>query len=152
MLHGTQTGPGGTRSWENGFYFQDDFRVKQRLTLNLGLRYDVLTWPVEVENRPANFDLVTGALVVAGSNGASRTLIPNGYHNFGPRLGFAYQLTGDGKTILRGGYGLFYFLDRGGISNQLAQNPPFAGTNGVSYALGFRITLSGAPVVCCVPN
>lgn len=148
--HGTQTGPVGTRSWENGFYAQDDFRVKPRLTLNLGLRYDVLTWPVEVENRQANFDLVTGALVVAGSNGASRTLIPNGYHNFGPRLGFAYQLTGDGKTILRGGYGLFYFLDRGGISNQLAQNPPFAGTNGVSYAQGFRITLSGG--LPCEPN
>jgi Carboxypeptidase regulatory-like domain/TonB dependent receptor len=142
--HGTNFGMVGTRSWENGFFAQDDFRVTPRLTLNLGLRYDVLTWPVEVENRQANFDLTTGALVVAGSNGASRTLIPNDYHNFGPRLGFAYRLTGDGKTILRGGYGLFYFLDRGGISNQLAQNPPFSGTNGVSYAQGFRITLSGA--------
>lgn len=142
--HGTQVGTVGTRSWENGFYAQDDFRVRPRLTLNLGLRYDVLTWPIEVDNRQANFDLVTGALIVAGSNGASKSLIPNDYHNFGPRLGFAYQLTGDGKTVVRGGYGLFYFLDRGGISNQLAQNPPFSGTNGVSYAQGFRITLSGA--------
>jgi len=148
--HGAQTGIVGTRSWENGFYVQDDFHVKPRLTLNVGLRYDVLTWPIEVDDRQANFDVVTGALIVAGSNGASRSLIPNDYHNFGPRLGFAYQLTSDGKTILRGGYGLFYFLDRGGISNQLAQNPPFAGTNGVSYAQGFRITLSGA--LPCEPN
>jgi hypothetical protein len=142
--HGTTFGMVGTRTWENGFFAQDDYRLTPRLTLNVGLRYDVLTWPVEVLNRQANFDLTTGALVVAGSNGASRTLIPNDYHNFGPRLGFAYQLTKDGKTVVRGGYGLFYFLDRGGISNQLAQNPPFSGTNGVSYTQGFRITLSGS--------
>jgi hypothetical protein len=142
--HGTSFGMVGTRSWENGFFAQDDYRVTPRLTLNLGLRYDVLTWPVEVLNRQANFDLATGALVVAGSNGASRSLLPNDYHNFGPRLGFAYQLTNDGKTVLRGGYGLFYFLDRGGISNQLAQNPPFSGTNGVGYFQGARITLSGS--------
>jgi hypothetical protein len=148
--HGTPFGTVGTRSWENGFFAQDDFRVTQRLTFNLGLRYDVLTWPVEVENRQANFDLVTGALIVAGSNGASRALIPNDYHNFGPRLGFAYQLTGAGKTVLRGGYGLFYFIDRGGIANQLAQNPPFAGLNSATYANGARITLSGS--LPCEPN
>jgi hypothetical protein len=111
--------------------------------LNLGLRYDLLTWPVEVKNRQANFDLVTGALVIAGS-GIPRTAVSNNYHNFAPRLGFAYKLTSDSKTILRGGYGLFYFIDRGGISNQLAQNPPFSGANSVSYAQGFRITLSGS--------
>ncbi|MGB7846276.1 MAG: TonB-dependent receptor [Candidatus Acidiferrum sp.] len=142
--HGTPFGMVGTRSWENGFFAQDDFRVTRRLTLNLGLRYDVLTWPVEVENRQANFDLVTSAIVVAGSNGAPRQLIPNDYHNFGPRLGFAYQMTSDGKTVLRGGYGLFYFIDRGGISNQFAQNPPFSGQNSVTYASGYRITLSGS--------
>jgi len=148
---GTPLGMVGTRSWENGFFAQDDFRVTRRLTLNLGLRYDVLTWPTEVQNRQANFDLVTGALVIAGSNGAPRTLIPNDYHNFGPRLGFAYDLLGDGKTVLRGGYGLFYFIDRGGISNQLAQNPPFAGVKTVTYQQGFRITLSGS-LPNCNPN
>jgi hypothetical protein len=142
--HGTPFGMVGTRSWENGFFAQDDFRVTRRLTLNLGLRYDILTWPVEVDDRQANFNLATGALVVAGSNGTLRTTIPNDYHDFGPRLGFAYQLTGDGKTVLRGGYGLFYFIDRGGISNQLAQNPPFSGENSVTYAQGYRITLSGS--------
>ena len=148
--HGTNFGMVGTRSWENGFYAQDDYRISPRLILNLGLRYDVLTWPVEVNNRQANFDLTTGALVVAGSGGASRTLIPNDYHNFAPRLGFAYQLTSDGKTVVRGGYGLFYFFDRGGISNQLAQNPPFSGTNSISYSQGYRVTLSG--MLPCSPN
>jgi len=134
----------GTRTWENGFFAQDDFRVMPRLTLNLGLRYDILTNPVEVENRQANFDLNTGALIVAGMNGASRALVSNDYHNFGPRLGFAYQLTNDGRTVVRGGFGVFYFIDRGGISNQLAQNPPFSGTNAYTYQNGYRITLSGA--------
>jgi len=81
--HGTTFGMVGTRTWENGFFMQDDYRVSPRLTLNLGLRYDILTWPVEVLNRQANFDLITGALVVAGSNGASRTLISTDYHNLG---------------------------------------------------------------------
>jgi Carboxypeptidase regulatory-like domain/TonB dependent receptor len=148
--HGTPFGMVGTRSWENGFFAQDDFRVTPRLTLNLGLRYDILTWPVEVDDRQSNYDLTTGALVVAGSNGTLRTSIPNDYHDFGPRLGFAYQLTGDGKTVLRGGYGLFYFIDRGGISNQLAQNPPFAGQQTVTYAQNYRITLTGA--LACDPN
>ena len=141
----------GTRSWENGFFAQDDWHITPRLTLNLGIRYDVLTWPTEVEDRQANFDLATGALVVAGSNGTPRTLLPNDYHSFGPRLGFAYQLTGDGKTVVRGGYGLFYFLDRGGISNQLAQNPPFSGEGSFSFFNGFRITLSGAAALCPPP-
>jgi len=142
--HGTPFGMVGTRTWENGFFAQDDFRVTRRLTLNLGLRYDILTWPVEVDDRQANFDLNTLSLAIAGSNGTLRTAIPNDYHDFGPRLGFAYQLTDDGKTVLRGGYGLFYFIDRGGIGNQLAQNPPFSGQNSVTYGQGYHITLTGA--------
>jgi len=142
--HGTSTGMVGTRSWENGLFVQDDWRITPKLTLNLGLRYDILTWPVEVQDRQANFDIATDALLLAGQDGNSRALVKGDYNNFGPRVGFAYQLTGDGKTVLRGGYGLFYFLDRGGISNQLAQNPPFAGQNQVSYSNGFRITLSGS--------
>ena len=148
---GPPFGTVGTRSWENGFFAQDDWRITPRLTLNLGIRLDVLTWPTEVDDRQANFDLTTGALVVAGSNGAPRTLLPNNYHDFGPRLGFAYQLTGDGKTVVRGGYGLFYFLDRGGISNQLAQNPPFSGEGSFSFFNGFRIALSGAAPLCPPP-
>ena len=148
--HGTNFGMIGTRSWENGFFAQDDWRITPRLTLNLGLRYDVYTWPVEVEDRQSNFNIATGAIDIANKNGASRSFISNDYNNFGPRIGFAYQLTRDGKTVVRGGYGIFYFLDRGGISNQLGQNAPFGGQNQVTFAQGFRITLSGA--LPCSPN
>ena len=61
-----QVGPSNgyyhTRSWENGFYGQDDYRVNNRLTLNLGLRYDMYTWPTEINNRMANFDRQPGTL------------------------------------------------------------------------------------------
>jgi hypothetical protein len=140
----------GTRSWENGFFAQDDWRITDRLTLNLGIRWDVLTQPVEVEDRQSNFDISTGALVIAGSDGGSRSLVPTDYHDFGPRMGFAYQLTGDGKTVVRGGFGVFYFLDRGGISNQLGQNPPFSGDATFNQTSGYEIALSGS--LPCSPN
>ena len=132
-----------TRNWENGFYAQDDWKVNRRLTLNLGLRYDVFTWPEEENNLQANFNPVTGAIVLPGQSGYSKAMIDTPYHNFGPRLGFAYDLMGDGKSVVRGGFGMFYFLDRGGIDNQLAQNPPFSGESSFSYGNGFRINLQG---------
>jgi hypothetical protein len=140
----------GTRSWENGFFAQDDWRVTPRLTLNLGMRWDIFTQPIEVDNRQSNFDIATGAIIIAGSNGASRGLVPNDYHNFGPRAGFAYQLTSDAKTVVRGGIGVFYFVDRGGIDNQLAQNPPFSGSASFQQSKGYEIALSGS--LPCSPS
>ncbi len=140
---GAQSGYYGTRSWEDGFFAQDDWKVTPRLTLNLGLRYDLLTWPTEQFNRQSDLDLANGTVLLAGRNGNSASLIKNDYNNFAPRVGFAYQLSNDGKTVIRGGYGMFYFLDRGGISNQLGQNPPFAGISSYNYTNGYRFTISG---------
>jgi hypothetical protein len=138
---GAQTGMVGTRSWENGVFAQDDWRINRRLTLNLGVRYEILTNPTEVAGRQANFDLQTASIRKA--SGDRDPLVNNNYHNFGPRVGFAYDLTGKNKTILRGGFGIFYFLDRGGIDSQLAQNAPFSGISQYNYTDGYRITLSG---------
>lgn len=140
---GPPFGTVGTRNWETGFYFQDDWRVSRKLVLNLGLRYDLYTNPVEVADRQANFDIATNRILIAGQNGNSDSLVPTDKNNFAPRLGFAYDWNGDGKTVIRGGYGIFYFLDRGGIDNQLAQNPPFSGFREFRFDDGYRITLSG---------
>jgi len=138
---GPPFGSVGTRNWENALFVQDDWRVNKKLTLNLGLRYEYFTNPTEMYGRQANFDLETGRLVVASDNGDS--LVETDSNNFGPRIGFAYDIKGDGKGVIRGGYGLFYFLDRGGIDNQLAQNPPYSGFSQFNYTAGYRITLSG---------
>ena len=138
---GPPFGTVGTRNWENALFAQDDWKVTKRLTLNLGLRYEVFTDPTEMYGRQANFDLSNGQLILAKDGKDSLTKTDR--NNFGPRVGFAYDLDGKGKSSLRGGYGLFYFLDRGGIDNQLAQNPPFSGFSQFNYTDGYRITLSG---------
>jgi hypothetical protein len=137
-----------TISWETGYFAQDDWRVNHRLVLNLGVRYDLFTHPYEVNNQQSNYDIATNTLIVAGQNGASRSLINTNFNNFAPRIGFAYDLFGDGKSALRGGYGIYYFLDRGGVGNQLSNNPDFNGTSDYSSYSGYRIDLSGqAPMV-----
>lgn len=97
-------------------FAQDDWKVSRRLTLNLGLRWDWQQRPVERNNGQINFDLnqrdpatgLAGLIVFAGQNGAPRTFLGESYRDFGPRFGFAYDLTGRAKTVLRGGYGIFY--------------------------------------------
>ncbi|MDQ3805185.1 MAG: TonB-dependent receptor [Acidobacteriota bacterium] len=138
---GPPFGTVGTFNWENAGFVQDDWRVSPRLTLNLGLRYEYFTNPTEQYGRQANFDLDTGRLILA--SGSDDALVDQDRNDFSPRVGFAYDLRGDGRSVIRGGYGLFYFLDRGGIDNQLAQNPPFSGFSQFNYSQGFRITLQG---------
>jgi hypothetical protein len=97
-------------------YVQDDWRATPRLTVNAGLRWDFMSQAVEKQNGIQNFNVnqvnpvngFPGAIEYAGVNGAGRNFVNNNYGNFGPRLGFAYSLTNDAKTILRGGLGLYY--------------------------------------------
>ena len=140
---GAQSGFYGTRNYEVGIYGEDDWRATQRLTINAGIRYDIITWPTEEHNREAAINPANGTIELAGVNGVPRTIINNNYGNFAPRLGFAYDVLGTGKTVLRGGYGIYYFLDRGGIDNQLGQQVPFGGSVNYTAQQGYRITFTG---------
>jgi len=99
------------RSTEYGAYIQDDWRINNWLTLNLGLRYDIFSPFKEKHNKLSNFDITDeatrkgGVVIVAGENGVSDTLnIPYKLWNFQPRLGFAATIAKG--TVLRGGFGM----------------------------------------------
>jgi Carboxypeptidase regulatory-like domain/TonB dependent receptor-like, beta-barrel len=106
-----------------GFFAQDDFRVSRNLTVNLGLRWDLLTSPVEESNRQTNFSLQDG-LIHAASDDDRGPLTSNFYGGWAPRLGVAYS-PDDGKTAIRGAYGISYYRDNFGANGgTLERNHP----------------------------
>ncbi|HET9529163.1 MAG TPA: TonB-dependent receptor, partial [Blastocatellia bacterium] len=118
-------GPFNLRMQEYGFFVQDDWKVNERLTLNLGLRYDLLpgaTAPTEKDARISYYFPDERRVVLAQDSGDR--LVELDKNNFGPRIGFAYALTAEKNLVLRGGYGLIYTLD--GVDYPPAvRNPPF---------------------------
>ncbi len=117
-------------SKETAFFVQDDWKVNQNLTLNLGLRYDLFTAPTERFDRISNFDPVSRNIVVAGENSPNgRDLAKNDLNNFQPVIGFAYSIGKDKNVVLRGGYRTIYSVDASGIPS-LNTNP---GNGGGSY-------------------
>ncbi len=105
-------------------YLQDDFKVNNKLTLNLGVRYEFATPYTEANNRLSNFDPATRTIIQAKDGSLyNRSLVDPDYNNFAPRIGLAYNLLS--KTVLRGGYGIGYVhFNRIGSADLLATNFP----------------------------
>jgi hypothetical protein len=112
----------GFRVWEPSGYLQDDWRVHPRLTLNLGIRYDLFTPFTEAHNRISNFDPYTATLLVPGVNGVGATAgVHTDYSNVAPRVGFAFLA--QPRTVLRGGFGLTYIPISSGAKTALGNAP-----------------------------
>ena len=121
--------------WFAAGFAQDDWRVSHRLTLNLGARYDFQSTPVDPLNRmiafvPGAQSIVSPALppgiLLPGDPGIGRGIIPSPKLHFSPRVGFAFDPKGDGKTSIRGAAGIFWGSVSGNQFNSLSNFNPFA--------------------------
>ena len=127
-------------------FVQDDFRVSRRLTVNLGLRWERFQAPTERNNIIAQFNNWFGSLNPADIAQARTVQTNSMWHtrnkDFGPRIGFAYDVFGNGKMSVRGGYGISYDRIFDNVWSNGAWNPPFygladldaSGTNQVFYS------------------
>ncbi len=133
---GTSTGGWHQRDWLLAGFVQDDWRITDHLTLNLGLRYEARTPWNEINDRQVNVNIQTGALEYAGNtavqgvgtNGGSGGLYNTTYGlpDFQPRFGFAWSPARfDGKTVIRGAFTISSYLEGTGTNLRLTQNPPF---------------------------
>jgi hypothetical protein len=134
-----------------GLFVQDDFRATRKLTLNFGLRYDPeFPWK-EVEGRVDQFSLkayyagqvsqvfpnAPAGLLFPGDAGVPKYGILGRFTNFGPRAGFAYDISGNGRTSIRGGVGMFYdALQDGYINNAFVDSTPFSTQVNLTYPAG----------------
>ena len=131
---------GDLRYKYSGAYIQDNWKVTDKLTLNLGIRYELWTQPIERQNQQANFLLgsqkfiypndqlpagIPPSLVASIPPGVNkRALLTTDRNNIAPRVGFAYSATQ--HTVIRGGFGQFFADDPAiGASGRLPANPPF---------------------------
>lgn len=154
-------------------YFQDNWRVNNRLTLNLGVRWDGVPHTYEANNRLGNFypnlynpadaavlapgnssidpaspglgtspnpilagtPIYLNGIGIPGQNGIPKGVVDDHWYAFAPRVGFAYDLSGGGKTVVRGGFGSNYSRIQGNDMYNAGANSPFNATDGLSNVL-----------------
>jgi len=128
------------KTTDYNFFVQDDYRVTPRLTVNLGLRYEYISLPT-----PTLASSSTAVIPVDGRTLAQATsTLPADKNNWGPRIGFAYDVFGDGKTSLRGGWGIYY----GRIQNSTIYNALVNTGNPGGQA---QVSISPATTTNCFP-
>jgi hypothetical protein len=113
-----------TKSWDLDFYAQDSWKVTQRVTLNYGIRYEYQNPYTEASNNMSNYDVPSNTILVAGRGANSDSLVHARKNQFAPRFGVAFQA--NPKTVLRGGFGVFYTPENDGREDFLTKNTPFA--------------------------
>ena len=112
-----------TKSWELHGFAEDEWKVASRLSLFYGIRYEYQNPYYEGSNHASNYDPTTNTILLAGRGGNSSTLIKPDKNNFGPRVGFSFQV--HPKTVLRAGYGVYYSPENDARSDVLTKNYPF---------------------------
>jgi len=125
-------------------YIQDDWQVSTKLTLNLGLAYDLITPQTDADNRISYFDPTTGKMLVAGQNASDSGNVTTDKNNFQPRFGFAYTPFSSARLVFRGGYGIFNDFAQGGLQGPnipFVANPLFS-SNSITPA---RLLSQGFP-------
>ncbi|HQZ94890.1 MAG TPA: carboxypeptidase regulatory-like domain-containing protein [Pyrinomonadaceae bacterium] len=149
-----------TDTWYGALFVQDDFRVHPRLTVNLGLRWDVQTPPTDPENRVANY--IAGkqsvvrpnappGILFFGDEGVERGGIPTNWTHFSPRFGIAWDPKGDGKTSIRAAVGGFYGSISGNEWNTQTNTQPFS-TRLTFSNINPRTTTAGVPIGASLSN
>ena len=148
VTEGLQLTHPSTSSHEISFYAQDTRQITDRLVFAYGGRYEYWSPYTEAGNQASNFDLASRQMLLAGRGGNSNSLIQPDRNNVAPRIGFAFRLTP--KTVLRGGYGIYYSPESDARDEVLTKNFPFAVeqqiTNNVYGGLPFTYILdNGVP-------
>jgi hypothetical protein len=145
----------GLRASAFDAFVQDDVKLTSRFTLNLGLRWEYNGVPSEIHNRLGIFDFTQNKLISEGTDG--KQPYNQQFTNFGPRIGFAYDPTGKGKTVIRSGAGLYYDQPVTNIVSALGSNPPFSSsvnnTSNISVSNPFAVPAVGGSAIQAVdPN
>lgn len=125
----------GIRTGSFGGYAQDTWKVRPRLTLNYGLRYEYYMPQSDIHNNILGFfpgqqstrfpDAPSGILYPGDPGTPNKALVYPDHNNFAPRFGFAWDIFGNAKLVMRGGFGIFYDIEDGGLNLQFGGQPPF---------------------------
>lgn len=120
--HGRRFGPPLLRDNQYSAFVQDDWKITDDLTVNLGVRYEYYSPQFSPTDQLSMFDIDEREIVIANQGGESKYIIEPDKNNFAPRLGFAYKI--NDRTTLRGGYGVFFTPENAG-KDDIKFNPPF---------------------------